>query len=574
MIFGSSQPRRNPKKRQVNLHEQLSELQHQHVRRLQSSANLRHREQIVLGVDSIVDRNPIAVHTSALKPPSLVIGGTQTGKSTLLTSIFEQQIQQTRLAIKYGGEPRSFVIIDLKPCNAMFHSLKEACEKDDGETAPLPFRWFDISDYATPSFLYNPFSSQFFKDLTALEKATFLYQALGLHKGDAYGPSFFGGSQQFVLYRQMLFAPRELAMPRIRSFRDLVPFSYMDADYLSSSIHVTQRDVDAARQAFHTCSLLGVRPELQASRESPYGITDQAVFDNQIDVAQCLEPGNFQVIYARLKFGLDNRFSKAIATSVLNGLLYAAPKIPNKNPVSVLLDEAHAMAEEHSLNGMLVQSTSAGISLMLSTQSLSQYEEDTREVLLNSTNVRIFVDIDSKTDLEAARLLTGKTTEYQTTYNNATTYDAFGLYAGFSNAHTYVPAEVEILTDDDKKSINNEKAKVFVSVKSDSEKSFTKFNGGIMQFYRAFPNSLEKHERLAEHTPVPHASGTFVPSDYPELLADPDPTQTAGPETGSSPKRKRRKKKKAIDREVPNNLIDELLDAIDADDSNEADEKQ
>jgi len=492
----------------------LRELQWQALRSLHYGNYALDHQQLILGFDEFRD-TPTFLNRNGMNSHVFFGAGTGAGKTTLVTNYNGQLILQARLALTLGQTPHSMVMLDLKPDLIMLKILKHFCEAQPYPglyLKPLPFKWALIGNHTEPTMVMNPFGQRSFYDrLLPFQQGSFHAMAANLKQNPVYGESWFAA----CLHEICCLMP--VLKPNINSFRDLLPFRRMSNKELAASLRIDESDAPAMKHFIYIISQMARPPMLQPSFKQPYGVSKE-VLDSQIDIGEVFKESQF--VYFALDGKLEEENARMAASYVLSSLDFAATYMPGPTlQVYCSVDEADNLAKLRNVKSWLTKIRSSGVSLFLIAQSLAQFEEDTRQLVLNSTGVKIILEAKDEPTQQAIELYCGTKKVWKHSESVSFTTDEWGqdvVESGFSRTET---EELTIEKNDMERLTHKQQLGVLI-VHPEIEKSYSGIPGRAHFFRRTHCVSKAEWEAF-DQMEIPHAPGTFVPAEHPDLIRDP-----------------------------------------------------
>lgn len=337
------------------------------VDQIQTSPDAIEKDSLFVGMHS-AGGYPVLAHRSMLREHGHILGDTGSGKTAI--GIAPMVTQLIRMAgrdnLTRNAEQSSVVILDLKGDPALFHGARI-----EAEEAGLPFRWF-TNQTGLATYVFNPFQQSHVQDLTTIQWAQTLTEALSLAYGDGYGPGFFSAENQDVLATL-------LDAFDVSSFRQLSDVVHEGKqDLLGKKLRFDRKKQEDARALFTVLKSLAPIEALNALPEN--GRSDQ-LFEHQIDLPSVLESP--QVVYFYLRAGIEVSTVQRIGKLALHCLLSAsANRItsgPRKHQTYLFIDEFQQLVSQ-SVELVLRQARSMNIATILAHQTIS-------DLMINDTDV-------------------------------------------------------------------------------------------------------------------------------------------------------------------------------------------
>ena len=518
----------------------LRELQWQALRSLHYGNYALDHQQLILGFDEFRD-TPTFLNRNGMNSHVFFGAGTGAGKTTLVTNYNVQLILQARLALTLGETPHSLVMLDLKPDLIMLKILKHFCESQpyDGlYLTPLPFKWTLIGNHTEPTMVMNPFGQRsFYEKLLPYQQGSFHAMAANLKQDPVYGESWFAAS----LHEICCLMP--VLNPNINSFRDLLTYRRMSNEQLAASLRIDKADVPAMKHFLYIISQMARPPIFQPSFRQPYGVSKDAL-DNQIDIGDVFKESQF--VYFALDAKLEEENARMAASYVLSSLDFASKYTPGPTlQVYCSVDESDNLAKLRNMKSWLARIRSSGVSLFLIAQSLAQFDEDARQIVLSSTGVKIMLEANDLLTQEAIQMYCGTEMRWKHSESVSFKTDEWGedmIESGFSRTETEEPT----ITANDILRVGYRQDLGFLAVHRNIAKSYSGIPDRAHIFRRSHCVSQAEWEAF-DQMEIPRAPGTFVPAEHPDLIRDPTfedaPIVVTSNSNGKSNGRSKRKKR-------------------------------
>jgi len=481
------------------------------------SGNKLDWQQTLMGFSEYGHR-PILQNRSVFNENMIILGGAGSGKSAYAAGLIEQLTTQSRLARQFGGQTCSIVMLDFKPSEGIFHLVKNYAERDDGQTEPLPFRWFDLSSLDTPTHLFNPMAQKFYQRLSPDAQGAFHAMSAGFDMGSGYGKDWFS----VCLYEAFL---RIVQHEQPHSYGDLAKYAVMPFKQLACELQLDRSDMMAMRHCTLLAGQVARFPQSLPSLKNRYGVSDD-VINSAIDMTDVVSKHSPQVVYFRLNSIRDSRSSRVMGSYAIASAMSAASHIHRRerHPVYFFVDEAHIMAEEKNIQHWIAMARELGICLVLISQSIAQWPLDCRELLLNSTGCKVMFDANDPTQRQVTQDLTGTKTAHRTTHsvNHSYEVDSSGggtlerVTEGVSRSEVDVPG----ISVNELIRIGHQRDLGVMCINREVPNSYTKVDGKAFAFRRTYPLTGEAYAAIS-NLDVPKAHGTFVPADVKDLMINP-----------------------------------------------------
>lgn len=350
--------------------------------KLRSSPNRLERDSFLLGIQSN-EGWPVLLHEDLLFEHMHMLGGTGSGKTSVgLTTLLRQMLHRDM----------PLIIVDCKGDSALFNTVWR-----DAVAAGRTFKWFTLTPNRS-TYLFNPFDTEVFSQMSLSEIVGFIIQSLNLNHGSEYGRGWFTiGSR--ILARRAIEATlpvnrrrsaasqpnnNEIAtqLPPIQSLREL-----------HEAVYRMARNDAELKAGMHLCYMLESLADIEQINLLPTRHQPESAVRHAIHMPEVIRQR--QVVYFYLVAAVDVALVGEIARLILYAAYTAAiahqSRYGVRPKVYFVCDEAQMLIAQN-IQVVLTQARSQGLACILSHQSMSQLNPpsgvDLRELFMGCTAIK------------------------------------------------------------------------------------------------------------------------------------------------------------------------------------------
>lgn len=489
------------------------------VERLLRSDSKLLRDHFLLGVAAWTGE-PILLALKLLQEHLWVTGGSGSGKSALILAPLVAQIIRRR--------DTSLVFVDQKGDLPSFWSAFDCAYQ-----AGLPFKYFSMVP-GDESYLYPALRQEVHRRFTPMQRAELLSQSAGLDLGEVYGANYFQGKSELLLCNYLT----HYADPPLEDFQEL--FRLFNDKFSYANIGHVEDWADAS----HLRSVFARLASVSSLNGSPKSVAKPDAHAQAMDTFELLRQPT--VYYFKLPASAGRSTGRFIARSFQQNLFAAAGLRGEgeSTPVVVVCDEFQELIGP-SIDVLLEQSRSRGISYILAHQSIHQLERNGANLLpvvQACTSTHIVVEASDADSVEYVQKRSGKAYFALTSWSQEAPSAPTDAYFGndffrpwrattadpFATPLVNVREEIGYRLDENAvRRVSADPTAAFVAVKKNS--GFSNFGGFLVPVRCFFHIPQELFEKRGEE-PWP----TW---DRPEtvIVRVTDPFASAGPPQNGHP---------------------------------------
>jgi hypothetical protein len=455
------------------------------------------------------DGSPILVQGKTLGSHTWVLGTTGSGKTTQLLSLTDQLI----------ARGYSLIYVDLKADDyAVLHAMMDA-RKRFGLSCPL---WYLTNREGHASHLFLPQRQTWWNRLSATQWTDVQLGAMGLLFSRAYGESFYTDAS-YALLNQV-----NAAHPDASSFRQL-------ADALVHEVRNTS-DGDLISLLKNDSTHVRIVLERIAKQD-----LFKVPFDQPAAVDGAVEMERFftgqALMYCAFSTLLSPLTSPETARMVVSSLLTAATTIRERNtPVALVIDEFQQLVAPGTVQLLLRQSRSLGISVILTNQTASDLQLgqfDLSGTVVGNTCVQAFHKVQDDVGLRLLEALSGLTLE--------TIPQLTAAYGAEETKYqiTYTRHRVPRFESQDILSLGASPRQFLIRITRNEDPGYCQYGGLMFPAESDYTMSKTEYDQLVGRpwpsvTPDTIVVGSSAPVEQPPPSPRPDPLRPNTPlRTGS-----------------------------------------